>query len=297
MNPHFVFPRNFNLNFNLNPNLFLILLSVNRQTDNNGESTLDLCTDPQRREILAQTLFARHFNDNQIHKIEQLLGLMGPENVTESRVRAALFLKFNDVNDALDLLTAPGPTDIVDLDRVEVRFVPFVQERQQRLLRKQKEMERQRKMMEMQQNETDIVMNGDIGDEEQMNGDDQYHDDDTKEMDPMAVDGDVVEAAAIPSQAMPNPDLGDVNVPMEEDVVNKLVDDFEPIQRRQPNEDDMKIEEYILDDLDTNDEDSYLDIELNKEQEALDHLRVLLNSASSQDNADHKESFLTLFKQ
>merc|ERR1711879_84972 len=105
---------------------------------------------------------------------------------------------------------------------------------------------------------------------------------------------DVVEAAAIPSQVMPNPDLGDVHVPMEQDVVNNLVDEFQPIQRKQPDEDDMKIEEHILGDLDINDEDAYLDIELHKEQEALDHLRVLLNTASSQDN---KESFLTLFNQ
>ena len=109
----------------------------------------------------------------------------------------------------------------------------------------------------------------------------------------MDIDGgdDVLEPTAIPSQAMPNPDLGDVHVPMEEDVVNNLVDDYQPIQHKQPDEDDAKIEEHILGDLDINDEDSYLDIELNKEQEALDHLRVLLNSASSQDN---KESFLSL---
>merc|ERR1719219_2549207 len=87
----------------------------------------------------------------------------------------------------------------------------------------------------------------------------------------MDVDDDTVKAAAIPSQAMPNPDLGDVNVPMEEDVVNNLVDDFQPIQRRQRDEDDAKIEEHILGDLDINDEDAYLDIELHKEQEALDH--------------------------
>jgi len=262
----------------------------------NGESTLDLCTDPQRREILAQTLFARHFNDKELNKIEQILGLIGPENVTESRVRAALFLKFNNVEEAVNLLTAPKITDIVDLDRIEVRFVPFVQERQQRLLRKQQlEEEERKKQMEMEQD-------GNENEEEPMNGggNDIETVDEVKQMD---VDddnddgkngGDVVEAAAIPSQAMPNPDLGDVHVPMEQDIVNNLVDDFQPIQRKQPDEDDMKIEQHILDDLSINDEDAYLDIELHREQEALDHLRVLLNTASSQDN---KESFLTLFNQ
>jgi len=276
-----------------------IAIEALRQTDNNGESTLDLCTDPQRREILAQTLFARHFNDKELNKIEQILGLIGPENVTESRVRAALFLKFNNVEEAVNLLTAPQITDIVDLDRIEVRFVPYVQERQQRLMRKQqREEEERKKQMEMEQdgneNEEEPMNGGGNGTEtvdevKQMDVDDDDNDNDDGKN-----GGDVVEAAAIPSQAMPNPDLGDVHVPMEQDIVNNLVDDFQPIQRKQPDEDDMKIEQHILDDLSINDEDAYLDIELHREQEALDHLRVLLNTASSQDN---KESFLTLFNQ
>jgi len=283
-----------------------IAIEALRQTNNDGENTLDLCTDPQRREVLAQTLYARHLNDKHINGIEQILGLIGPENVSETRVRAAMFLKFNNVEDAIDLLTNPQPTDIVDLERVEARFVPYVLKRQQRLRRKrEKEEEERRKRMEMEmevekqrQMEMEMEVNGGGGDEDGDQNEDQNlnvegdgaEEDEVKGMD---VDDDTVKAAAIPSQAMPNPDLGDVNVPMEEDVVNNLVDDFQPIQRRQRDEDDAKIEEHILDDLHINDEDAYLDVELNQEQEALDHLRVLLNTASSHND---EESFLSLFK-
>merc|ERR1712228_149889 len=63
------------------------------------------------------------------------------------------------------------------------------------------------------------------------------------------------------------------------------------------NEDDQKIEDHLLDDLD-NDDESYLDIDLSVEKEALINLKVLLNSMQMNGNngQDSQQSFLSLFK-
>jgi len=110
----------------------------------------------------------------------------------------------------------------------------------------------------------------------------------------------VVDPVKIKSKAMPNPMLGDKNEESqnEEDMANKLVADYKPIQHTLPNDDDMKIEQHILDDLDDlNDDESYLDIDLSKEQNALINLKGLLNSMQFNANTqDDQQSFLSLFK-
>ena len=55
------------------------------------------------------------------------------------------------------------------------------------------------------------------------------------------------------------------------------VDNGAAIPDSAPNDDDAKIEEHIVADFE-NDEDSYLDIDLSREQQALQDLKVLMNS-------------------
>eukprot|EP01083_Nonionella_stella_P062251 161884_1 len=111
-----------------------VVIEALRQCNNNHQQTLNLCLDPQQKEILAQTLFARHLNDKYLYKIEQIISVLGAEHVTESRVRAALFLSYNDVEEAIRILSAPILSDVVDLDRIEPRFVPYVQHRMMRMI-------------------------------------------------------------------------------------------------------------------------------------------------------------------
>ena len=338
-----------------------IAIEALRQTDNAGEDTLNLCLDPERKSVLASGLYSRYMNDKHLWKIEQVIDVLGGEGiVSESRVRAALFITFNEVEEAINMLSQPTPTDVIELDRVEIIFVPYVRKRQERI-RKEREIaermrklreEEERKLLEQQQkdmeqgvvlenqnddNDDDDEMDmndvGDTNDEEQkdMNvdnvlcGNDEDNDDvdmDEEEANnngdggPMVIDGvdgsddvkkdedgNVVEPKQRKVKAMPNPHLGDVNEDdedKEEDVVDKLVDDFEPIQYTQPNDDDMKIEQHILDDLDDiNDEEAYLDIDLSTEKDALQTLKVLLTSLQMNgDNGDNdgQQSFLSLFK-
>merc|ERR1711997_1086891 len=107
--------------------------------------------------------------------------------------------------------------------------------------------------------------------------------------------GNVVDPVNIKTKPMPNPNIGDVKDDGD-DIINKLVDDYNPIQRTLPTDDDMKIEQHIVDDLD-NDDESYLDIDLSKEQDALTNLKVLLSSMQIDANSqDAQQSFLSLFK-
>ena len=327
-----------------------------RQTDNAGEETLDLCMDPERKEVLAQTLFARYMNDEFIYKINQVIDVLGgPDNIAESRVRAALFITYNNVEEAVTMLSQPTPTQVIDLDRIEIRFVDYVQKRQERILRQKLQAEKMRKLREEQEkrlaemakqqqenanddNNDDVEMdnddNGDnkdndeVGDEDgggDMNVDgntdneatnDNDDDDGTNDnIKPMVIDagidanednkdekdenGDVVDEMKIKAKAMPNPNLGDVNVDEADDIINNLVDNYNPIQYNQPNEEDMKIEQHIIDDLDDiNDDESYLDIDLSAEQDALTNLKVLLTSMqmNGQQNNNSQETFLSLFK-
>eukprot|EP01084_Bolivina_argentea_P026908 50028_1 len=251
-----------------------IVIEALRQCNNHHQQTLNLCLDPQQKEILSQTLFARHLNDKYLYKIEQILSVLGADHVTESRVRAALFLSYKDVEEAIRILSAPNPNDVVDLDRIEPRFVPYVQ----------------RRMMQMiQDNATD-----NHNDNANTNGDDDLKEDEAQES------GDVVEPMQMETKAMPNPTLGDddndnqnedddADVEMNEP---KLVEQFAPIAHKLPNDDDEKIEEHILNDLD-NDEDSYLDVDLSNEQDAINNLKVLLNSIQ----ASNPQASLSLFHQ
>eukprot|EP01083_Nonionella_stella_P171917 588393_1 len=251
-----------------------VVIEALRQCNNNHQQTLNLCLDPQQKEILSQTLFARHLNDKYLYKIEQILSVLGADHVTESRVRAALFLSYKDVEEAIRMLSAPNPNDVVDLDRIEPRFVPYVQ----------------RRMMQMiQDNATD-----NHNDNANTNGDDDLKEDEAQES------GDVVEPMQMETKAMPNPTLGDddndnqnedddADVEMNEP---KLVEQFAPIAHKLPNDDDEKIEEHILNDLD-NDEDSYLDVDLSNEQDAINNLKVLLNSIQ----ASNPQASLSLFHQ
>merc|ERR1712228_420464 len=251
-----------------------------RQTDNAGDDTLNLCLDVERREVLAENLFARYFNDRQWYKIEQIMNVLGAA-MTESRVRAALFCSFGNVDDAVNMLSAPNPTQVVDLDRIEVRFVPFVQMRQQRILKKLKE-EQMKKQMDVESVENDK-------NENEQNENDE---DDDIDMNDDCKEDEYVNAVDLNVKAMPNPNLGDVE---EENV--ELIDKFDAIQNNLPNEDDQKIEEHLLDDLD-NDDESYLDIDLSVEKEALINLKVLLNSMqmNGTNGQDSQQSFLSLFK-
>merc|ERR1719204_2479235 len=286
-----------------------IAIEALRQTDNAGEDTLDLVTNADRKEILAQTLFARYFNDSRLHLIESVLGVLGADNVSEARVRSALFLTYNNVDEAIDMLSTQhdNPQNVVDLDRIEVRFVPYVQRRQEKLrreqLRKQREAEESRKQAELEAAQTeqpqqpeadedgqDVAMaeqddDGDAVDDADVGSgaeakESMEVDDEAKE-EPESGSGGVVQPVKIEAKAMPNPNLGDVNEEPKADITERLVDQFKPIQHKRPNEDDQKIEEHILDDLD-NDEESYLDIDLSKEQNALTNLGAMLNSMGGQ---------------
>eukprot|EP01083_Nonionella_stella_P024393 67364_1 len=66
-----------------------IVIEALRQCNNTHQQTLNLCLDPQQKETLTQTLFARHLNDNYLYKIEQIISALGAYHVKESRVRAA----------------------------------------------------------------------------------------------------------------------------------------------------------------------------------------------------------------
>eukprot|EP00486_Rosalina_sp_Unknown_P005938 CAMPEP_0201569454 /NCGR_PEP_ID=MMETSP0190_2-20130828/11117_1 /ASSEMBLY_ACC=CAM_ASM_000263 /TAXON_ID=37353 /ORGANISM="Rosalina sp." /LENGTH=743 /DNA_ID=CAMNT_0047991755 /DNA_START=88 /DNA_END=2315 /DNA_ORIENTATION=+ len=334
-----------------------IAIEALRQTDNAGEDTLNLCLDPERKGILASTLYSRFMNDEFIWKIEQVIDVLGGAGiVSESRVRAALFITFNDVEEAINMLSQPTPTEVIELDRVEVIFIPYVQKRQERIRREREMAEKMRKLQEEQakklleqqkleqeqqneENPNDDNNDQEMNDDEQqvpeqgmnidgntdneVNEDNQDNDGDDNMGDeeeanntkPMAIDdgvdendddvkkdedGNIVEPKQRKVKAMPNPNLGDVNEndEDEEDVVDKLVDTFNPIGYTQPNDDDMKIEQHILDDLDTiNDEDEYLDLPLDAEKDALQNLKVLLTSmqmnGGNGNGDDNQQSFLS----
>eukprot|EP00483_Globobulimina_turgida_P000728 UN00728 len=202
------------------------------------------------------------------------------------------------------MLSGPSVLEVVDLDRVEARFIPYVQRRQERMLQEQLMAEKQRKL---RNNNENYDMNVD-GNEVNMNENENESDKMVDKMDKMVVDddlkkdenGNVVDPMNIEAKAMPNPNLGDVNEEVGDgngdDIMNKLVDDYKPIQHALPNEDDMKIEQHILDDLD-NDDESYLDIDLTKEQDALTNLKGLLASMQmNMGGQNNQESFLSLFK-
>mmetsp|Transcript_47413 Transcript_47413/g.76048 ORF Transcript_47413/g.76048 Transcript_47413/m.76048 type:complete len:669 (+) Transcript_47413:75-2081(+) len=269
-----------------------IAVEALRQTDNNGEETLNLCTDPDRKEVLAQTLFARYLNEKHADKVEHVQQVMGHDNVSEPRVRAALFLTFHDVEQAITMLSAPDAQQVVELDRVELRFVAYVQKRQEMLLQRAK----QESLMQQQQQQQQLN-DDDKDDENDTNmADNEEQDEEEANGDEMEQDANVVDPAEIQSKAMPNPHLGDKNVEQEEE--QKLVDKFKPIGYHVPDEDDRKIEQHILDDLD-NDEEAYLDIDLTTEQDALQNLKVLLSSMQMNANAstqDDQQPFLSLFK-
>jgi len=279
-----------------------IAIEALRQTNNAGDDTLNLCLDPQRKEILAQTLYSRYFNDKYLYQIEQILSVLGSDNVTESRARAALFISFNDVEQSINMLSAPNPTEVVDLDRIEARFIPFVQQRQERILREQMMAEKQRKLKEEKEKNSndmnvDDAMDKDEEEANNCNDNEAMMIDGVDENDDLKKDekGNVVDPVNIKAKPMPNPNIGDVN-DNDDDIMSKLVDDYKPIQRKLPDEDDMKIEQHILDDLD-NDDESYLDIDLTKEQDALTNLKVLLNSMQIDANSqDDQQPFLSLFK-
>merc|ERR1712228_1006335 len=114
--------------------------------------------------------------------------------------------------------------------------------------------------------------------------------DDDIDMNDDCKEDEYVNAVDLNVKAMPNPNLGDVE---EENV--ELIDKFDAIQNNLPNEDDQKIEEHLLDDLD-NDDESYLDIDLSVEKEALINLKVLLNSMqmNGTNGQDSQQSFLSL---
>eukprot|EP00488_Nonionellina_sp_1-RS-2012_P004115 TRINITY_DN9178_c0_g1_i1.p1 TRINITY_DN9178_c0_g1~~TRINITY_DN9178_c0_g1_i1.p1 ORF type:complete len:144 (+),score=28.12 TRINITY_DN9178_c0_g1_i1:50-433(+) len=96
-----------------------IAVEALRQTNNVASDAINLCIDPNKKQILSQTLFETHFNDKCLDKIQQMITILG---ITESRARAALFLCYNDIESAINMLSAPTPTQIIDLDRIELRF-------------------------------------------------------------------------------------------------------------------------------------------------------------------------------